>query len=84
MSDDTRKEIERLEMGVVGAQFSPKLVYLGVAMVVLLLANTFLAFHKNKLQAEIDRQAQVIVELRQTLSSFQRISDSEEFSSSDE
>lgn len=49
-------------------QFNPRLIYLGVAMIVLLLANTFLASQKNRLQAEIDRQTEVIAQLRAEVS----------------
>lgn len=47
------------------------MIYLGVAMVFLLVANAFLAAQKNKLQAELDRRDDHILRLKTELMALQ-------------
>lgn len=61
---DSRPEIEEALSPKGPVSFSPKMVYLGLAMVILLVANAFLAAQKNALQAELDRKNEDILRLK--------------------
>lgn len=50
--------------------FHPKMVYLGLAMLVLLAANAFLAREKNRLQGELTAKEDQIRNLQHELEKF--------------
>jgi hypothetical protein len=64
---DSRPDIEEALSSSGPVSFSPKMVYLGMAMVILLVANAFLATQKNKLQADVDRRDEQILRLKTEL-----------------